>query len=229
MKRLFHGIIFLILVPFAAEAHDVNSNPVTWNREVSRIIYQRCAFCHRSGGTAFSLMTYQEAQPWAVAIKEAVLSRRMPPWGAVKGFGDFRNDQGLAQKEMDLISDWVDGGIRRGNNPNVLPEIPKFEQVSVFESPREGIQVSGDFILKHPVIVDGLLPQKVPSGRSLEIIAELPDGAIQPLVWLYQYRDGYQHPFLFKNPLNLPAGTRIRGVPSNARIVLIPKTRSAPK
>jgi hypothetical protein len=67
-------------------------------------------------------MTYQDAQPWAVAIKAAVLSRRMPLWGAVKGFGDFRNDQGLAQNEMDLISDWVDGGIRRGNNPNVLPD-----------------------------------------------------------------------------------------------------------
>ena len=40
--------------------------------------------------------------------KEAVLARRMPPWGAVKGFGDFRNDQGLSQAELDLITDWVD-------------------------------------------------------------------------------------------------------------------------
>ena len=48
-------------------------------------------------------MRYQDVQPRAVDIKEAVLSRRMPPWGAVKGFGEFRNDQGLTQVELELI------------------------------------------------------------------------------------------------------------------------------
>ena len=52
--------------------------------------------------TRFSLMTYQEASPWATAIKESVLRRRMPPWGAVKGFGTFRNEQALSQEEIDL-------------------------------------------------------------------------------------------------------------------------------
>jgi len=41
---------------------------------------------------SFSMLTYAEARPWAVAIKDEVLSRRMPPWGAVKGFGEFRDD-----------------------------------------------------------------------------------------------------------------------------------------
>jgi len=57
-------------------AHDPSAAPITWNREVSRIFYERCAPCHRDGGSAFSLMTYQEAQPHASAIKDAVLSRR---------------------------------------------------------------------------------------------------------------------------------------------------------
>ena len=73
-------------------AHDVISTKLTWSREVSRIIYKRCASCHHEGGSAFSLMTYEEARPWAKAIKEEVLERRMPPFGAVKGFGDFRDD-----------------------------------------------------------------------------------------------------------------------------------------
>ena len=59
-------------------------------------------------------MTYQEAQPQASAIKDAVLSRRMPPWGAVKGFGNFRNDQGLTQQQIELIADWVEGGTTQG-------------------------------------------------------------------------------------------------------------------
>ena len=27
----------------------------------------------------------------------------MPPWGAVKGFGEFRNDQGLTAEQLELI------------------------------------------------------------------------------------------------------------------------------
>src|SRR3954463_12596141 len=91
------NLVFLSLCA-QATAHNVG-NAITWNREISRIIYQRCASCHREGGASFSLMKYQEVQPRAVAIKEAVLSRQMPPWGAVKGFGDFRDDQGLSQAE----------------------------------------------------------------------------------------------------------------------------------
>lgn len=63
-------------------------------------------------------MTYQEAQPRAAAIKDAVLSRRMPPWGAVKGFGSFQDDQGLTQQQIELRADWVEGGTTRGNNPS---------------------------------------------------------------------------------------------------------------
>ncbi len=62
-----------------------------------------------------------------MAIKDAVLARQMPPWGAVKGFGEFRNDQGLTQEQIELISDWVEGGMTKGNNPNVKPAPPKFD------------------------------------------------------------------------------------------------------
>src|SRR5678816_2807434 len=81
--------ISIAIVTLAAlatlDAHNFGTNPPTWNREISRLIYDRCASCHRPEGIAFSLMTYQEAQPHAVAIKDAVMARTMPPWGAVKG------------------------------------------------------------------------------------------------------------------------------------------------
>ncbi len=38
----------------------------------------------------------------------------MPPWGAVKGFGNFRNEQGLTQEQISLIADWVEGGVTQG-------------------------------------------------------------------------------------------------------------------
>jgi hypothetical protein len=215
-------VLFITGSALEVAGHDPSVNPVTWNREISRIFFARCASCHHAGGAAFSMMTYPEAQPHATEIKESVLARRMPPWGAVKGFGEFRNDQGLTQQEMELIANWVDGGMKKGNNPNVLPKEPKFGQPSPFKKPKDGILVSGELTLERPIILDGLIPQKAPKGASLEIVADLPDGGIQPLVWLYEYNDSYRHPFLFAKVLQLPAGTVIRGVPADAEIVLIP-------
>ena len=116
MKRalLAAGLAFGLVVH--ARAHDVSTTPITWNREISRIFYDRCISCHRPEGTSFSLVTYPDVQPRAVEIRDAVLSRRMPPWGAVKGFGDFRNDQALTAEQIELITDWVQDDTPKGNN-----------------------------------------------------------------------------------------------------------------
>jgi hypothetical protein len=214
--------LLMLGASFTLRAHDFGTTPITWNREVARIVYDRCASCHREGGTAFSLMTYQDAQPHAVAIKESVLARRMPPWGAVKGFGDFRNDLGLTQEQVELVSEWVEGGMLRGNNPRALPPVPKFEKPASAKVPQNGLVVTGERTLARALRIDGLFPEAVPPGTSPKIVAALPDGSIKPLVWLYEYRDSYRHPFLFRKPMDLPAGTVIRGVPARGRIVLIP-------
>jgi len=167
-------------------------------------------------------MTYQDAQPRAVAIKEAVLSRKMPPWGAVKGFGDFTDDQGLTQEEVELITDWVEGDTIRGNNPNALPKEPKFPKISAFKVPKNAVLVKGDLTLQHALTIEGLLPEKVPPGVSAQMVAVLPNGDVEPLVWLYEYKDAYRHPFHFRRPLTLPGGTQIRGLPPNTSILLIP-------
>jgi hypothetical protein len=170
-------------------------------------------------------MTYVDAQPRAVAIKEAVLSRRMPPWGAVKGFGNFRTDRGLMQEQIELITRWVDSGARRGNNPRMLPKEPTFQTLQPFSVPANAIRVTGELELGKALTLDGLLPENVPSGRSIRVVATLPGGSIEPLVWLYEYEDRYKHPFLFRTAISLPAGTVIHGVPQDAMIALIPLTK----
>jgi len=226
VKRL--ALVVLVLMAAAGElrAHDPNGVPITWNREVSRIVFERCASCHREGGTAFSMMTYQDAQPHASAIKAAVLSRRMPPWGAVKGFGAFRNDQGLTQEQIGIISDWVEGGVTRGNNRNALPPAPKFEAPAPFSVPADALAVTGPVTLTRPLTIDGVFPERVPAAVSMQVVAALPNGDVQPLVWLYEYEDRYRHPFLFRKPLELPAGTVVRGVRPDATIRLLPAVRT---
>jgi hypothetical protein len=223
-RKLWIFNLLFMCVCADSDAHNVG-NAITWNREISRIIYQRCASCHREGGSAFSLMKYTDVQPRAVAIRQAVLSRTMPPWGAVKGFGDFRNDGGLSQAELELITDWVDSDTPKGNNPNVLPKEPKGQKVAAFKIPTNAIRVSGEFTVSQAMTLDGLIPESVPGTSSMTIVAALPDGGTQPLLWLYEYKDSYRHPFLFREPVELPAGSVIKGAPADAKIALIPGKR----
>ena len=221
MKSTAAALAMLLGFASNAAAHDPNAT-ITWNREISRIVYERCGVCHRPGGTSFSLLTYLDAQPRAAAIKDAVLSRRMPPWGAVKGFGSFRNDQGLSQEQIALITSWVEHGALKGNNPNSLQPPPDFKALAAYEMPKDTTAVSGEFTVTQAAIVDGIFPDRVAKGASLQIVAALPDGAIEPLLWLYEYTDKYRHPFLFRKPVELPPGTVIRGVPKSSRVLLIP-------
>src|SRR6185369_9026040 len=74
-----------------------------------------------------SLMTYQEARPWAVSIKEAVVKRKMPPWMADPHTGKWANDPTLTAAEIGTIQAWVDGGKPEGD-PKDLPAAPVFEE-----------------------------------------------------------------------------------------------------
>src|SRR5687767_7300477 len=109
-------------------AHDPVTTSLTWSQEISRIFIKRCVSCHRDGGSApMTLTSYGEARPWAKAIKEEVLDRKMPPWGAVKGFGEFRNDASLTQDEVLRIAEWVEGGAPEGD-PQYLAVQPSISK-----------------------------------------------------------------------------------------------------
>jgi mono/diheme cytochrome c family protein len=208
--------IWLAVVP---SAHDVITTPITFSREISRLIYNRCARCHRAGGAAFSLMTYAEARPWAAAIKEEVLERRMPPWGAVKGFGEFKDDQGLTQEEIGLIAEWVEGGAPEGD-PKLLSKIPKFAA----ERPAgvlPGVPVEGALTLKTGITLAGIRPQKISNDGCLVVTAIRPDGSLEPLLWLYNYNAKFPHTYWYKADLHLEAATRIEVTPAGAGSVAL--------
>jgi hypothetical protein len=201
------------------ETHGTG-DAITWNREISRIVIDKCGGCHRPDGTAFSLMTYAEVQPRANEIKDAVLARRMPPWGAVKGFGQFRNDQSLSQEQIELVTKWVDGGIRRGNNPGMLPQSSAFKAPPTVTS-EIAARISGRWVVEHAFTLDGLIPERVLEGESVRVVARLPNGKLEPLLWLHAYDSRFPHAFLLRRPLLLPAGTVIEGVPPDAMVALL--------
>ncbi len=96
-------------------AHDPTTARVTFAREIRAILSARCTVCHAPGGSApMPLTTYEEVRPWARAIKEQVLTRRMPRWHAARGYGAFLNDPTLTPVEMALIASWVDAELPKG-------------------------------------------------------------------------------------------------------------------
>src|SRR5688500_14034353 len=86
------SVAAILLLPASLLAHDPITSKVTWNQEIIRIFRQRCVTCHRDGGGAFALESYEQARAWSRAIRDEVLGRTMPPWPAAQGFGNFRDD-----------------------------------------------------------------------------------------------------------------------------------------
>ena len=143
---------------FAAPAQDV-----TFHKDVEPILQARCQGCHRPGEAApMSLLTYQEARPWAKAIREAVLVRKMPPWFADPAHGKFANDRRMPQAEIDQIVAWADSGAKEGN-PKDAPKPRTFTEGWVMGKPDAVVALPMDF----PVPASGTVEYTyfvVPSG-----------------------------------------------------------------
>ena len=198
MKSLL--ILFALALP--ARAHDPITTTLTWSKEISRLVYAHCAACHRPEGRAMSLLTYEEARPWAKAMREQVANRRMPPWDAVKGFGQFRDDPSLSQAEIDLLVAWVEGGAPEGN-PEYLPSRPSVT-ASATEPPGQGTVVAQSTTLSAPLTLRALRPQ-----GAVELSAILPGQRVEHILWIPAFHAAWNRTYTLRTPLRLPKGTRL--------------------
>jgi hypothetical protein len=129
----------------------LRASPPVFYKDVVPILQARCQECHRAGEIApMPFTTFAETRPWAKAIREAVVTRKMPPWFADPNYGHFANDRSLSKQEIETLAGWVDGGVLPGN-PNDAPaprEWPKgwnigppdqiFEMSAPFSIPARG-------------------------------------------------------------------------------------------
>jgi hypothetical protein len=126
--------------------------PVTFARDVLPILQKNCQSCHRPGQIApMSLLTYEEARPWARSIKTKVESRQMPPWFADPQHGQFANDRSISQRDIDTLAKWADGGAAPGDPADAPPPI---------EWASDGWQVKPDLIVRGPEFRVPARPEK---------------------------------------------------------------------
>jgi copper type II ascorbate-dependent monooxygenase-like protein len=100
----------------------------TFTRDVAPILYKNCVGCHRPGEIApMSLLSYEEARPWAKAMRDEVTDGTMPPWHADAPHGTFANERSLTDAEKETIRKWANGGAPQGD-PNDMPARPAFAE-----------------------------------------------------------------------------------------------------
>jgi hypothetical protein len=127
-----------LAVGVTAMAASSPSSP-TFNKDVLPILQKNCQQCHRPGEIApMSFLSYSETRPWAKSMKDAVLSKKMPPWFAEKGH--FANDRTLSPDTINTIVAWVDNGAPEGDAKD-KPAPVKFE---------DGWNIKPDMIIEMP-------------------------------------------------------------------------------
>ena len=136
-------ILLAGLVATGLSAGSDRPVPVTFAKDVLPVMQKRCQGCHRPGEAApFSMLTYKDTRPWAKAIKEAVLARKMPPWFADPVYGHFANDRRLTPEEIATLVSWVDQGATEGD-PKDAPRPLEFAEGWTIGKP--------DVVLEMPV------------------------------------------------------------------------------
>ena len=129
------------------EAHKAITSKYTYNDDVFPIFRERCSRCHVSGGVApMSLMTYDDAFPWAESIRAELVAAHMPPWHAEDGFGDLKGAHTLTPKELDVVLTWATGGNPRGALDAKLPEV-KLKNDWSAGAPDLALRLPADFTL----------------------------------------------------------------------------------
>src|SRR5437016_6156436 len=164
-KKLIPFVAFLTLTISlrAMPEQDTKPGNVTFNKDVLPILQKNCQTCHRPGEAApMSFLTYKDTRPWAKAIKQAVLTKKMPPWFADPHFGKFTNDRTLSQSTIDTLVAWADAGAPEGDEKDAPAPLEFVDGWNigkpdrVFEIPND-YEVPASGVIEYQYIV-------VPSG-----------------------------------------------------------------
>jgi hypothetical protein len=191
-----------------AHAHDPITTRVTWNGDVARIVAARCVRCHSPEGPGpMSLVTYEAARPWAKAIREEVMTRRMPKWHAVRGYGDFSNDPSLSPFEISLLVAWAEGGAPKGSDEEARPLTPLAPPAvpSIPAGVRTLTLACGEQSLPEGLLIS--VQPNLDREGALGIALRQPDGQRIIVAWIRGYDPDFPTVYRLRTPIRLERGS----------------------
>jgi hypothetical protein len=147
----------------------------TFYRDVLPILQKRCQECHRAGEMApMALATYEQTRPWAKAIRDAVFSKKMPPWFADPCCGKFANDRSLTAPEIATLARWAESGAGKGDvrdapPARLWPEHGNLESPDVtLELPRAvDVPAKGEIEYQYAVVPTGFREDRWIQGAEV--------------------------------------------------------------
>jgi hypothetical protein len=179
-------------------AQEAPQKALTFVSDVAPILREHCITCHQPGEMApMSLVTFNEVRPWARAIRNQVLQRRMPPWFADPAVGHFSNDSRLSDEEVHAIAGWVDSGAARGEG--IDPRAEPNEEVWKIGTPDLVLTLDEPFEIPARGVVEYQyfkLPTNLTSDRWIQAIEIRPTN-----------RQSVHHLRVFAQPPNAPVPT----------------------
>jgi len=144
----------------SSQSRSTPTNP-TFTDTIAPIVYANCVTCHRPGEVApFSLISYDDVVKKGKQIARATEEKYMPPWHAVRGYGEFVGERGLTDAQIATIGTWVKNGMPRGDESK-MPRLPVFppdgwrlgqpdlilEMPTGFDLPASGPDVFRNFVI----------------------------------------------------------------------------------
>jgi mono/diheme cytochrome c family protein len=99
---------------------------VTFAKDIAPILQKNCQQCHQPGAIGpMPLTTFEEARPWARAIRQKVIAGEMPPYRYDRNVGvqQLKYDLRLSDAEIQKIARWADEGAPRGNPADLPPPL----------------------------------------------------------------------------------------------------------
>ena len=218
----------ILAAAVAVSAHDPIGTKVSWDREIASLVLARCVSCHTAGGRApMPLTTYEEVRPWARAIREEVLTRRMPKWHVVRGYGDFTNDPSLSAFEIALIVAWVDGGAPKSLPGRPAAAVP-LKAGQTPEAPPATRPVTANCDTRTALTGRLLgLRAELEEGQSVRVTASI-EGAEQPLLWIRDFEPGFAPTYWLRTPMDLDRSARLTMTGSpRCRVTFLLEARTA--
>jgi mono/diheme cytochrome c family protein len=149
-KRVGSLVFAAAVIGWPSIASAQTAAAPTFTKDVARIFQEKCEACHRADSIApMSLVTYEEARPWARSIRDRVRSRQMPPWHVDKTIGiqDFKNDRSLSDEQIDTVVRWVDAGAPKGD-PKDMPAAKEWPTEQGWNFAKQFGQKEPDLIVK---------------------------------------------------------------------------------
>jgi hypothetical protein len=210
------GVAIAVTATQPAQAHKAITSKYLFNEDMFPLFHDHCGRCHVDGGVApMSLLTYDDAAPWAESLRLELLSEDPPrPWHAFS----------LTAREFDMILVWANGGAPRGDVAKAPPAVPLRNDWAA-GAPDLALKMPAPFLLAgaaneatHDVVLDAsaaagkslravdLLPGLPAIVRIAELALRRADGTTQPLgTWI----PGRAEAVALAAPVALPPGASI--------------------